>query len=80
MHFVISGHGLINILFAVGLVVLIGITLLVFFISSKEPPAREKILLKKLSRLWVKDKSETIHISELAPIWREQEKAHQPGY
>lgn len=78
MHFVISGHGLINILLAVGLVVLIGITLLVFFISSKEPPARERILLKKLSRLWVKDKSETIHISELAPIWREQEKADQP--
>jgi len=80
MHFVISGHGLINILLAVGLVVLIAVTLLIFFISSKEPPPRERILLQKLSRLWTKDKSETIHISELAPIWREQEETDKPEH
>lgn len=82
MHFVISGHGLVNILLAMGLICLIGVSLLVFFISSKQPPAREKILLKKLSRLWVKEKSKTIHISELAPIWREQEQTgrHEQFY
>ena len=78
MHFVISGHGVINILLAVGLIILIGSTLLVFFISSKQRPVLKNILLKKLSRLWVKNESETIHISKLAPIWREQKKTDQP--
>lgn len=78
MHFVISGHGVFNILLAGGLILLIGSALLVFFIGSKKTQVMENVLLKKLSRLWVKNESETIHISKLAPIWREQKKTDQP--
>ena len=78
MHFVISGHGLINILLVVGLVVLVGMILLVFLLSTKTLPAKEKILLKKLSRIWTKSAPEIIHISKLAPIWREEKESDNP--
>lgn len=44
---------------------------------SQGPPAPEKITLRKLSKGWIKGGSETIHISELVHLWRDDQRLEQ---
>ena len=44
---------------------------------SQGPPTPEKITLRKLSKGWIKGGSETIHISELVHLWRDDQRLEQ---
>ena len=72
ISFVVTGHGLMNIILGGSVIILIGATWIIFLLPKKNSPDKVEIFLKKLSKLWIKETNGKIHISELAPIWREE--------
>jgi len=72
VNFVVSGHTLINIILTAAMVILAGVTYLIFLLEQNRSSVQRKISLKELSHLWAKNTAGEIHISELASIWREE--------
>ena len=72
MSVVVSDHDLINIILTAAMVILAGVTYLIFLLEKNRSSVQRKISLEELSHLWAKNTTGEIHISELAPIWREE--------
>lgn len=64
----IWGNGFLFILALILLVVII----VVLACTRKPETVVQEIHLRDLSKLWTKEESRTIHISELAPLWRDE--------
>ena len=80
MSFVVTGHGLINIILTATVAILAGVTYLIFLLGKNKSAVQRKISLEELSRLWTKDQAGEIHIAELAPIWREEKDLGEPAH
>lgn len=59
-------------LLALAILLFCGVILLLIFGKKQDPPIIREITLRDLSALWTRPGLKSIHIGELAPLWRDE--------